>query len=521
MNIIDWNKEKENLKHKFEEEKLSIDEVADQYNVSVSTVWKKCKSFGIKVPSTKSNIASLSEEEKLEFKRLFESGKSSKELKKLFNLSEYSFYSLVSNLNLKRGKGIWSDEEISELRECLNKGLSYSDLEEIFKGRHSIQSISGIIRYRGDKLGLKYSGHKRHQFIDKDFKDAMELRSKGKSWPEISKILNIPKYSLSKYFSRNGGRNIASTNNPNFVKGVGIVDLSEENIRRMIEIEGMTRKQVAKELGISKDTLKRRMDKFGIKIEKPEKIIPDRPLREHKLKVLRRYLGHYDLTDEEEKLRFIDVIKKEDLEKALSDNNYFLPKAAKDLWISVSVLADAMKKHGIKLDLGPRISDYSEEFYRKAYVEDGLTYVEVAEIVGLSTDTVRKYLKRTFPDAGKLGKYQSIGELLVAKALESLGIKFKYNVRYKGYNKKDPNRLYIIDFEFFYHGKKYWIEYNGKQHYEFVEYFYKTEENFKERLERDRFVSEELTKLVGTNLIIIRYDTESIENDIKVSLGIQ
>jgi transposase len=289
----------------------------------------------------------------------------------------------------------------------------------------------------------------------------------------------------------------------------------------MIEIEGMTRKQVAKELGISKDTLKRRMDKLGIKIEKPEKIIPDRPHREHKLKVLRRYLGHYDLTKEEENLKFLDVIKKEDVEKALLDNNYSIPKTAEDLWISTSLLDIAIRKYKINIDHGPRISDYSEEFYRKAYVEDGLTYVEVAEIVGLSTDTVRKYLKRTFPDAGKLGKYQSIGELLVAKALESLGIKFKYNVRYKGYNKKDPNRLYIIDFEFFYNGKKYWIEYNGKQHYEFVEYFYKTEENFKERLERDRFVSEELTKLVGTNLIIIRYDTESIENDIKVSLGIQ
>ena len=518
--MIDWNKEKENLKYKFEKEKLSIDEVADQYQVSVSTIWNKCKSFNIEIPVIK-NKKSLSEEEKLEFKKLFESGKSTKELKKIFNISEYSFYSLVSKLNLRRGKGVWTDEEISELRECLNKGLSYSELEEIFKGRHSIQSISGIIKNRGEKLNLKYSGNKRHQFTDKDLKIAIEQRSEGKSWQEISDSLKVSKYSLSEYFSKNGGRDIASINNPNFVEGKGIIDFSEENIRKKIEIDGMTRKQVARELGISPDTLKRRMNKLGIKIEKHEKITPDRPHREHKLKVLRRYLGHYDITKEEEKLKFLDVIKKEDIEKALSDNNYFLPKATKDLWISVSVLSDAMKKHGIKLDLGPRISDYSEEFYRKAYVEDGLTYVEVAEIVGLSTDTVRKYLKRTFPDAGKLGKYQSIGELLVAKALESLGIKFKYNVRYKGYNKKDPNRLYIIDFEFFYNGKKYWIEYNGKQHYEFVEYFYKTEENFKERLERDRFVSEELTKLVGTSLIIIRYDTKSIENDIKVSLGIQ
>lgn len=520
MNTIDWNKEKDNLKHKFEIEKLTIEEVANQYNVSNSTIRKKRKLFNIRDLVIEKRVK-LNDEQEKEFKELFESGLTTKELKDRFNLSDNSFYGLLSKLKLKRGKGIWSDEEISELRECLNKGLSYSELEEIFKGRHSIQSISGIIRYRGNELNLKYSGNKRHQFTDKDLKIAIEQRSEGKSWQEISDFLKVSKSSLSKYFSKNGGREIASVDNISFVEGRGIIDLSEENIKRKIEVEKKTRKQAAKELGISVDVLKRRIKKFGIKIEKPEKVIPDRPHREHKLKVLRRYLGHYDLTDEEEKLRFLDVIKKEDIEKALLDNNYFLPKAAKDLWISVSVLSDAMKKHGIKLNLGPRISDYSEEFYRKAYVEDGLTYVEVAEIVGLSTDTVRKYLKRTFPDAGKLGKYQSIGELLVAKALESLGIKFKYNVRYKGYNKKDPNRLYIIDFEFFYNGKKYWIEYNGKQHYEFVEYFYKTEENFKERLERDRFVSEELTKLVGTNLIIIRYDTESIENDIKVSLGIQ
>ena len=75
MNTIDWNKEKENLKHKLEEEKLTIDEVANQYGVSVRTIRNKCKLFNIKKVAISKKKVFLSKEEKAKFKKLFESGK--------------------------------------------------------------------------------------------------------------------------------------------------------------------------------------------------------------------------------------------------------------------------------------------------------------------------------------------------------------------------------------------------------------------------------------------------------------
>ena len=57
------------------------------------------------------------------------------------------------------------------------------------------------------------------------------------------------------------------------------------------------------------------------------------------------------------------------------------------------------------------------------------------------------------------------------------------------------------------------FEFHGIQHYQFVPYFHKTEENFKKRLELDRY-KEQLCKEKGIYLIVVPYDSFKSDNDL-------
>lgn len=114
-----------------------------------------------------------------------------------------------------------------------------------------------------------------------------------------------------------------------------------------------------------------------------------------------------------------------------------------------------------------------------------MSYQDISEQIGLSSDSIRKYIGKKLPKLKIRGEYVSSGENLVANVLKSFNIKFKYNDLYYINNTK----IYI-DFSFTIDNQKYWVEYNGKQHYIFVEYFFKTQERFKKQKERDNLVRE-------------------------------
>ena len=98
---------------------------------------------------------------------------------------------------------------------------------------------------------------------------------------------------------------------------------------------------------------------------------------------------------------------------------------------------------------------------------------------------------------------------MVATVLKSFGINFKYNnLLYIGDNKT------FIDFSFTIGSQKYWIEYNGKQHYEFVDYFFKTQERFEKQLERDNIVRE-YAKNNNIILIELKYSDFTTTNKIR------
>ena len=181
---------------------------------------------------------------------------------------------------------------------------------------------------------------------------------------------------------------------------------------------------------------------------------------------------------------FKDIFKKEDLEKVYKDNNYSIKLSAKALKLSVSSFDSLLKYNNIPHHHRTSPSDFSDDFYKNC-IESGMSYCDISEQIGLSSENIRKYIGKKLPKLKIRGEYVSSGENMVATVLKSFGINFKYN-----------NLLYIennktfIDFSFTIGSQEYWIEYNGKQHYEFVDYFFKTQERFEKQLERDNIVRE-------------------------------
>ena len=98
--------------------------------------------------------------------------------------------------------------------------------------------------------------------------------------------------------------------------------------------------------------------------------------------------------------------------------------------------------------------------------------------------------------------HRSKGEEVVAKFLEALGVKAEPQFRHP----LIPHRRY--DFMFVYNGVRYIIEFDGCQHFRFIEFFHETYDNFIFKQEIDRVKTYIATE---TNYKVIRVDYKEID----------
>lgn len=95
----------------------------------------------------------------------------------------------------------------------------------------------------------------------------------------------------------------------------------------------------------------------------------------------------------------------------------------------------------------------------------------------------------------------SIGELFIKNWLIENNLSFKSRKYVKVDNNEFNIKNIIPDFILNINNKIIWIEYNGRQHYEFVSYFHKDDgKGFKRQLNRDRF---EVTYCLKNDIILI------------------
>jgi hypothetical protein len=122
----------------------------------------------------------------------------------------------------------------------------------------------------------------------------------------------------------------------------------------------------------------------------------------------------------------------------------------------------------------------------------------------------------------------SVGECICEKVLNSIQFQAEEPGHYK-FKKVRPDWLRCsysgrpLELDFYNDELKIAVEYNGKQHYDFIPYFHQTEENFQKQLIRD----EEKNKMClerGIHLITVPYtlrNFQSVENFIKINLPME
>lgn len=76
---------------------------------------------------------------------------------------------------------------------------------------------------------------------------------------------------------------------------------------------------------------------------------------------------------------------------------------------------------------------------------------------------------------------------------------------------KNPKTNKNMEIDCFNEELKLALEYNGIQHYKYIQYFHEKEENFITQQERDKYKYEQLIQL-GYNIIIVSYDIIDIKS---------
>jgi hypothetical protein len=113
-----------------------------------------------------------------------------------------------------------------------------------------------------------------------------------------------------------------------------------------------------------------------------------------------------------------------------------------------------------------------------------------------------KFLNALTAVGGKYIRKDSYGETQVKHILEELGVKYKQE---KLFNIPIWGKSHIVRADFYLPKQNCVIEFNGKQHYEYMPEYHKSEGSFKYQQERDK----ELEKYCLThniNFIVFRYE---------------
>lgn len=119
-----------------------------------------------------------------------------------------------------------------------------------------------------------------------------------------------------------------------------------------------------------------------------------------------------------------------------------------------------------------------------------------------------QFVNNHLKDCGCPKCNRSLGEKQIENILEKHHIEYK--AQYKITNDLIPNKHFIADFYILYNNIAIIIEYNGKQHYEPIEYF-GGKERFKKQQERDELLRK-FCQFHNIKLLEISYTEKDIEN---------
>lgn len=395
----------------------------------------------------------------------------------------------------------WTEKDIQVLKELLKDPKNtWDDISKHkqFLGRHNFENIRHFYKKNRNSLSLKKINSSL-EVGSENANKAIELYKTGEySLNEIGEIIGISGRSVEHFFHKN---NIKSDKK----KGKkGVITLKKDIPKEVLEKELCKNKksvrEVARELGINEKVIYHRIKFFGLnlpdkKLKKEDLVHYKQFLNSKKARLIKAYLGEDSITPGRfQHIRIASVLPKERLESLWREGKNFKEigiELGLGIWnLSKHIVQEAFRLNGIKIF--PQ--DYSEDFWRKHYIEEGSSFEDLSELTGFCEATLRIYLRKLFPKQKPVLK-GTTGERIIQRALNSLDL--SYNRQY--YLK--PGEIYehkvSIDFQVKKDNQEYWIEYNGSQHYVFRETEYRRKESkfgkpdrFKHQIERDKSIRE-------------------------------
>lgn len=193
-------------------------------------------------------------------------------------------------------------------------------------------------------------------------------------------------------------------------------------------------------------------------------------------------------------------------------------KAVIDVARGLGITRELLEKSINYYEINPQ--ELKREFEEKEYVskirglaESGLPCYPISLELGLSFNKVKDLANLYNIQIPPGANFITSGEIFISKYLDEMSIEFNQHVRIVDDSLIGRNtNLVVIDFVI--PSKSIWIEYNGKQHYEFVSYFHGHEEgDFEKQLTRDKNIREycksHKIKLIEVPYTLDNYDSIS------------
>lgn len=328
----------------------------------------------------------------------------------------------------------WDDQTIiNTLKELVSSGKTFEEIGKLF----------GVTGHQVGVIVKKYN-IELPDIREEEKKQLIELLKDGKSVSDLAKIYNVTYQAIWYKIKSFGIENYVSK----YIFDPESID--KDYIEEQL-MSGKTVIGIAESLGITRDKLQRSIDFYGIDIWKKKRL---------------------DEASDVEKIR------------ELANKGYLCSSISKETGIYYDKIKYLAEINDIELPKW-ETNSYTKEDLEK-YVAEGLSIQEIADVYygGVDPSAVLNALKR-YGVEHQDNRLVSVGELYVTRFLENTGLEFKQQVRISGEFEGRNSNIVIIDFVL--PSKNIWIEYNGKQHYEYCPHFHNNNiEGFRKQVERDR-----------------------------------
>lgn len=300
--------------------------------------------------------------------------------------------------------------------------------------------------------------------IDK-LRDLVEVQ--GKSFGEIGKEFGISGHQVGVISKKLGFKK----------KDLG---LEEKNLIEEYINSGFTVSEIAKMMNFTSTNIYLKLKKYDIRLPEKEELQID---GNRVIDLIKKGVLLEDIASDQNisfnQLRFfIDKNKIKPIEIVTCEKKKYSP-----------LLNYLVKEEFLSNNAGCRILGIGRSFSNSVNFnsdDDSITTLDEFKeylLNNFSQEYLDEVLSRKELEDLKFTK----GERLVFKFLKSFDIDFNNQVRCNELEGKFSSWSVIIDFIIdSYNGKVFWIEYNGIQHYEFVNHFYPSEYFFKAQLKRDQ-----------------------------------